>query len=227
MTAPTAPTARSQPVRVNLLPKEFSQSQSASARRRLAVLLVLLVIVAVAAGLAFAALHASTGSSALLEQQDREQVLLLEKAQYGEGEKLQLQVDSTVAAKAYGASIDLDWAALTRDIIAKTPAGIEPIAFDGTSSTISFEQNVPSGPLEALRVARVQVVGSTTDPRLVDAWAAKLATIEGYLAQSVATVQNESGIYQVVMIVDFDEGALRHRFGSPDDDAPQADDQEG
>ena len=196
-------------VRVNLLPKEFAQSQNAASRRRLAVLLLLLVVVGVVAGIAFAWIQASASAAALIAQQDREQVLLLEKAKYGEGEPLQL--------KAYGASIDVDWAALTREIIAMTPPGMDPIAFDGVSSTISFEQTAPTGPLEALRIARVQIVGSTTDPRLVDAWAAQLATIDGYLAQSVATVQNESGVFQVVVIVDFDEGALRHRFGAPDD----------
>ena len=204
-------------VRVNLLPKEFAQSQNAASRRRLAVLLLLLVVVGVVAGIAFAWIQASASAAALIAQQDREQVLLLEKAKYGEGEQLQLQVDATIAAKAYGASIDVVSAALTREIIAMTPPGMDPIAFDGVSSTISFEQTAPTGPLEALRIARVQIVGSTTDPRLVDAWAAQLATIDGYLAQSVATVQNESGVFQVVVIVDFDEGALRHRFGAPDD----------
>ena len=53
-------------VRVNLLPKEFAQSQSAATRRRLAVLLVLLVVVAVVAGLAFAAIQASASAAALV-----------------------------------------------------------------------------------------------------------------------------------------------------------------
>lgn len=201
--------------RVDLLPPEVKVGRRAkSVRRRLGALFVA-IIVLVGAGSAAASWYAMQSQANLVAAQARTTDLLGQQTTFAEVRQVQASLDTTIAAREFGASTEVDWKVYLGAVRAVLPAdvAINTVDVDSTSPLAVYAQ--PSAPLQAPRVATLQL--SLTSPNLpsVPQWLEKIKSLPGYADATPGSItRTETGAYKVDLVMHINSGAYSERFAT-------------
>lgn len=204
-----ASTGRPGYVGVNLLPEEIKLAENAATQRRLTVLLTILVFVVVGAATLGAAYLANAAAGNLATAQARAEEILVEQQAFGGGQKVAGQITATKSAQQFTTIAEIDLADLIGDVLAATPASITITGIDFEAQTAVTDGQLPSGPLEAPRVASMVLTGVTGSQTDVKAWVDGLAKLEGFGGAPVQQLQGGNQ-WSVVLFLSAERWTARY-----------------
>jgi len=203
--------------RMDLLPPEVRTRKKFRATRRRLGGLLLVVLLLVGAGVAASTANALKSQAELATARERTTELLLSQAKYSDVQRVQTVLDTTFAARAFGASTEIDWKAYLGEVRALLPADvvIETLRVDSASPLVAYEQ--PLTPLLNPRVATIQLGLLAPDVASVPAWLQAMSTLPGY-ADSLPTAiaRTDAGTYRVDFVLHVNAAAFSQRFPATD-----------
>jgi hypothetical protein len=199
--------------RVDLLPPEVKARKKTQATRRRLIGALVGVMVLVAGGVVAASLQAEQSQAELAAAQGRTVVLLANESKYSEVNQVQQAVDTTIAARQFGASTEVDWKAYLASVRTVLPpdVSIDTVTVDSASPLIGFEQ--ATAPLQGVRVATLTL--RLTSPNLpsVPQWLEAMESLAGFAdANPGSIVRTETGAYTVDLTIHINDGAYSNRF---------------
>jgi hypothetical protein len=199
--------------RVDLLPPEVRTAKRVKAVRvRLGFSLVSIIVVVVA-GTAVASWQAGQSQAELAAAQARTTELLASQAKYSIVHKVQGELDTTVAARQFGATTEVDWKGYLSEIRAVLPGDvtIDSVGVESASPLVAFSQ--PTAPLQDARVATLTL--GLTSPNLpsVPQWLDAIKSLPGYADATPGSITRSStGAYAVNLVLHINSGAYSNRF---------------
>jgi hypothetical protein len=199
--------------RVDLLPPEVRTAKRVKAVRvRLGFSLVSIIVVVVA-GTAAASWQAGQSQAELAAAQARTTELLASQAKYSIVHKVQGELDTTVAARQFGATTEVDWKGYLSEIRAVLPGDvtIDSVGVESASPLVPFSQ--PTAPLQDARVATLTL--GLTSPNLpsVPQWLDAIKSLPGYADATPGSITRSStGAYAVNLVLHINSGAYSNRF---------------
>jgi len=203
--------------RVDLLPPEVRTLKKAKAiRRRLGGILVV-ALVLVGAGIGASTWSAMQSQKQLDAARDRTAELITSKAEYAEVERVQAALETTLAAREFGASTEIDWNALLADVRALVPGAVtvDTLSLDSASPLVPYEQ--ATTPLLNARVATIRLLFTSPDIASVPKWLDAMSSLQGYADSQVAAIsRTDAGLYTVDVVLHVNEGAFSERFSTPE-----------
>lgn len=203
--------------RMDLLPPEVRLAKRDKARRRMLVALLLAVVLVVGVGIGAVTWQAGTVQEQLATERERTAELIADQAQYSEVQKVQTSLDMARAAREFGASTEIDWAAYVAEIQSLLPAdvGIGSLTLDGASPLLISEQ--PSIPLQYPRVATITIQFTGPTVSSLPPWLDALSGLPAYADSQPSLVsRTPEGTYTVDWVLHINEDALSHRFATPE-----------
>ncbi|KGJ82347.1 hypothetical protein GY21_00830 [Cryobacterium roopkundense] len=203
--------------RMDLLPPEVRSAKRVRAtRRRLGGALVA-VLVLVGAGVGASTWYAIQGQAELTAAQDLTTELLTSQSKYSEVQRVQAALDTTVAARQFGASTEIDWKAYIAQVRALVPSTVtvDTLSVDSASPLVPYEQ--ATTPLLNPRVATIRIVFTSPDATSVPEWLDSMSTLPGYAdSRPAAITRTDLGTYTVDFVLHVNEGAFSERFATPE-----------
>lgn len=199
--------------RVDLLPPEVKAGKRVKATRRRLIAALIGVVVLVSAGVAAASWDAQNSRAELATAQTRTTELLAHQAKYAEVNQVQDAVDTTVAARQFGASTEVDWKAYLSGVRAVLPAdvSIDTVTVDSASPLLPFDQ--ATAPLQAVRVATLTLSLTSPDLPSVPQWLEAMKGLPGYTDATPGSItRSEIGAYKVDLTLHINDGAYSNRF---------------
>ncbi|PZE28152.1 MULTISPECIES: hypothetical protein [unclassified Curtobacterium] len=200
--------------RVDLLPTEvhLDRRERAVARRAwLGVVVLAVVVLLVAGGATVDAIRSRTD---LATAQNETTSLLLEQQKYAEVRTLEGQIALLEAGQTVGGSTEIDWSSMLGNLASYLPSGVTITSMTITSAnaTVPFAQS--TSPLDASRVAAIQVSVSSTSVPSVPDWTDRLSKLKGYVDSSIASIDRASDgdAYTASISVDLDEKAYDGKY---------------
>ena len=201
--------------RMDLLPPEVRTLQKVKAtRRRLGGILVA-VLVLVGAGVGASTWYAMQSQAELAAARERTTELLTSQSQYSEVKKVQAALDTTLVARQFGASTEIDWKAYLAQVLALVPSTVtvDTLSIDSASPLVPYEQ--ATSPLLNARVATIRILFTSPDATSVPAWLERMATLPGYAdSQATAITRTNTGLYTVDFVLHVNQGAFSGRFAA-------------
>ncbi|TFB96792.1 hypothetical protein E3O42_16775 [Cryobacterium adonitolivorans] len=199
--------------RVDLLPPEVRSRKKTAERRRLLLGACIGAVVLVAGGVAAASWQATQSQTKLTAAQDRTTELLLDQSQYSEVNQVQAAVDTTIAARQFGASTEVDWKAYLTAVREVLPSdvSIDTVTVDSASPLIGFDQ--ATAPLQSARVATLTL--GLTSPTLpeVPLWLEAMEGLPGFADGNPGSIAlAATGAYTVDVTLHINDGAFSNRF---------------
>lgn len=199
--------------RVDLLPPSIKAKKKSKAQRKVLAAAVLAVVVLMGGGIAAASWQASRSEMKLAAAQQRATELLAEQLTYADLRHVQDEVDRTGTARQVGASTEVDWKTYFDGIRALLPGDvtIDTISVDSESPLAPYQQ--PTVPLQAERVATLEI--GLTSPSLptVPEWLVGLKSLPGYADGTPGSIsRSDTGTYQVNLTLHINQGAYSNRF---------------
>jgi len=199
--------------RMDLLPPEVRTLKRVKATRRRLGGLLLTVAVLVGAGIGASTWYAMQSQAELDAAQERTTELLTSQAKYSEVQRVQAALDTTLAARQFGASTEIDWKAYLADVRARVPrtVTVETLSVDSASPLVPYEQ--ATAPLQNSRVATIRILFISPDVTSVPEWLASMATLPGYAdSQPAVITRTVEGSYTVDFVLHVNQGAFSGRF---------------
>ncbi len=195
--------------RVDLLPPEVHERRRTATVRSTVLLLAVLAAVVVGGGFAFASLLVVQTADSLASEQERTLDLLAQQGEFIEVRQIQSRVTASEAAERVGLSTEVDWAGVIRQLIAAQPAGVTVGSFDILSVTPTTPFAQPTVPLQAPRIASMDVaLSSPTVPDVASLMDGISANVRGVVdVIHVETVEAE-GVFTANLIIYFDKNVL-------------------
>jgi hypothetical protein len=202
--------------RVHLLPPEVIAGQKSKTLRRIIAGSLVGVLVLLGVGTAAATWYAQQAAQRLLAAQTLGDNLLAGQLEFSSVLQVQAAVDAAVAARKVGTATEIDWKEYLDDIRVLLPADatIDSVAIDSTSPLVPYAQ--PTVPLQASRVATVNL--TVTSPGLppVPDWLERLSELPGYADSAPGTIgRTETGGYNVTLTLHINADAYLGRFADP------------
>ncbi|MBG6213155.1 Tfp pilus assembly protein PilN [Cryobacterium sp. CAN_C3] len=199
--------------RVDLLPPEVKARKKTKATRQRLIGILVGALVLVAGGMVAASWQAEQSQAQLAAAQGRAAELLANQSKFSEVNQVQDAVDTTIAARQFGAATEVDWKAYLSSVRAVLPAdvSIDTVTVDSASPLIGFGQ--ATAPLQATRVATLTL--GLTSPSLpsVPQWLEALEGLPGFAdANPGSIVRAETGAYKVDLTLHVNDGAYSNRF---------------
>ena len=197
--------------RVNLLPPEVALRKKARGVRRGLIALVIAVVVLVAGGYAFAAFRSIEAQAGLAVAQQRTQGLLTDQLKYTDVTLVTGNVQAVKDARTVGTSTEVAWNdyyVKIRDIL-PVGAALETFTVDGRAPW--EPEFLPAGPLREPRAATITFVLVANAPIDYQAFAKKLAAIDGF-ADASPDVLEQNGAYKATFTLTLNTDALSGRF---------------
>jgi hypothetical protein len=151
----------------------------------------------------------------LAAAQERTSELLTSQSQYSEVKKVQAALDTTLVARQFGASTEIDWKAYLAQVLALVPSTVtvDTLSLDSASPLVPYEQ--ATSPLLNPRVATIRILFTSPDATSVPAWLERMSTLPGYAdSQPVAITRTEAGVYTVDFVLHVNQGAFSGRFAA-------------
>lgn len=201
--------------RVDLLPPEVIARKKAKATRRRLTGILIGVVVLVAGGFAAATWNVGQSRAELATAQDRSIELLSSQAEYSEVTQVQATVDSTIAARQFGAATEVDWKAYLSGIRAVLPANvsIDTVTVDSASPLVVFEQ--ATAPLQDARVATLTLGLTSPDLPTVPQWLEAMRGLPGFADANPGSItRSDTGTYKVELTMHINDGAYSNRFAA-------------
>ena len=199
--------------RMDLLPPEVRTLKRVKATRRRLGGLLLTVAVLVGAGIGASTWYAMQSQAELDAAQERTTELLTSQAKYSEVQRVQAALDTTLAARQFGASTEIDWKAYLADVRARVPrtVTVETLSVDSALPLVPYEQ--ATAPLQNSRVATIRILFISPDVTSVPEWLASMATLPGYAdSQPAVITRTVEGSYTVDFVLHVNQGAFSGRF---------------
>ncbi|KFF58247.1 hypothetical protein JF66_19965 [Cryobacterium sp. MLB-32] len=203
--------------RMDLLPPEVRTLKKVKATRRGLTGVLLAVLVLVGAGIGASAWAAVQSQAELDAARVRTTDLLVSQSQYSEVQKVQAALDTTLAARQFGASTEIDWQAYLAEVRALVPSTvtIDTLSVDSASPLVPYEQ--ATTPLQSPRVATIRILFTSPDVTSMPEWLQTMSTLPGYADSLPATIARaDTGIYTVDVVLHVNEGAFSGRFSTPE-----------
>jgi hypothetical protein len=202
--------------RVHLLPPEVMAGQRSKALRRVIAGAVVGVLVLLGVGTAAATWNAHQASQRLLAAQSRSDNLLASQLEFASVLQVQAAVDAAVAARQLGTAAEIDWKEYLDDIRGLLPADatIDSVTIDSTSPLVPYAQ--ATVPLQASRVATVNLTVSSPGLPAVPDWLESFRELPGYADSAPDTItRTDTGGYAVTLILHVNADAYLGRFADP------------
>ena len=199
--------------RMDLLPPEVRTRKRVKAMRRRLGGLLLSVAVLVGAGVGASTWYALQSQAELDEARQRTTELLTSQAKYSEVQRVQAALDTTLAARQFGASTEIDWKAYLAGVRARVPSTVtlDTVSVDSASPLVPYEQ--ATAPLQNSRVATIRILFTSPDVTGVPEWLASMATLPGYAdSQPAVITRTVEGSYTVDFVLHVNKGAFSGRF---------------
>ena len=199
--------------RVDLLPPVVKARQRGKALRRGLGLGVVVAIVLMGAGIGAASWQAAMSQGQLSAAQERTTDLLAEQSEYVEVRQVQDDVDISLAARQVGASTEVDWKAYLLEVSALLPPDVTVDEVDVISASplVLFEQ--ATAPLQASRIATIQIKLTSPSLPTVPEWLEALKALPGYADATPGSITlSGAGGYEVDLTLHINEGAYSNRF---------------
>lgn len=203
--------------RMDLLPPEVRTLKKAKATRRRLGGVLLTVLVLTGAGVGASTWYALQSQIELTAAQERTSELLANQAKYSEVQRVQAALDTTLAARQFGASTEIDWKAYLAEVRALVPGTvtIDTLSIDSASPVVAYEQ--ATVPLQNIRVATIRILFTSPDVASVPEWLDSMPTLPGYAdSQPAVITRTDTGAYTVDFVLHVNEGALSGRFATPE-----------
>lgn len=201
--------------RMDLLPPEVRTLKKVKATRRRLIGLLLGVLVLIGAGIGASTWYAVQSQAELAAAQERTSELLASQSKYSEVQTIQAALDTTVAARQFGASTEIDWQAYLARVRALVPSTvtIDTMSLDSESPLVPYEQ--ATTPLLNARVATIRILFTSPDATSVPEWLATMSTLPGYADSLPAAIaRTDAGLYTVDFVLHINEGAFSGRFST-------------
>jgi hypothetical protein len=202
--------------RVHLLPPEVIAGQKSRALRRIIAGSLVGVLVVMGAGTAAATWHAHQAAQRLLTAQTLGDNLLAGQLEFSSVLQVQAAVDAAVAARQLGTATEIDWKEYLDDIRGLLPgdAVIDSISIDSTSPLVPYAQ--PTVPLQASRVATVNLTVTSAGLPPVPDWLEKFRELPGHADSAPGAItRTDTGGYTVTLTLHINEDAYLGRFADP------------
>ncbi|KGJ82353.1 hypothetical protein GY21_00870 [Cryobacterium roopkundense] len=199
--------------RMDLLPPEVRTLKKVKAtRRRLGGLLVA-VLVLVGSGIGASTWYSMQSQAELDAARERTTELLTSQTKYSEVQRVQVALDTTLAARQFGASTEIDWKAYLAEVRALVPSTVtvDTLSVDSASPLVPYEQ--ATAPLQNSRVATIRILFTSPDVTSVPEWLGSMSTLPGYAdSQPAVITRTAEGPYTVDFVLHVNEGAFSGRF---------------
>ena len=201
--------------RMDLLPPEVRTLKKAKATRRHLGGILLAVLVLVGAGYGASTWYAVQSQAELAAARERTTELLASQSKYSEVHKVQAALDTTLAARQFGASTEIDWQSYLGQVRALVPSAvtIDSVTLDAASPLFPYEQ--PTTPLLNSRAATIRILFSSPDMSSVPEWLSAMSALPGYADSAPATIsRTDTGSYEVDLVLHVNEAAFSDRFAT-------------
>ncbi|TFD24858.1 hypothetical protein [Cryobacterium sp. TMS1-13-1] len=201
--------------RMDLLPPEVRLLKKVKATRRRLGGLLLAVLVLVGAGVGASSWYALQSQAELAAARERTTELLASQSKYSEVQKVQAALDTTLVARQFGASTEIDWKAYLAQVLALVPSTVtvDTLSIDSASPLVPYEQ--AASPLLNARVATIRILFRSPDATSVPAWLERMSTLPGYADSLPAAItRTDAGLYTVDFVLHVNEGAFSGRFAT-------------
>jgi len=201
--------------RMDLLPPEVRTLKKVKATRRRLGGLLLTVAVLVGAGVGASTWYAMQSQTELDAARERTTELLTSQAKYSEVQRVQAALDTTLVARQFGASTEIDWKAYLAEVRAIVPSAVtvDTLSVDSASPLVPYEQ--ATVPLQTSRVATIRILFTSPDATSVPEWLARMSTLPGYAdSQPAVILRTVEGPYTVDFVLHVNEGAFSGRFAA-------------
>ncbi|WP_104131541.1 hypothetical protein [Cryobacterium sp. M91] len=201
--------------RMDLLPPEVRLLKKVKATRRRLGGVLLAVLVLVGAGVGASSWHALQSQAELAAARERTTELLASQSKYSEVQKVQAALDTTLVARQFGASTEIDWKAYLAQVLALVPSTVtvDTLSIDSASPLVPYEQ--AASPLLNARVATIRILFTSPDATSVPAWLERMSTLPGYADSLPAAItRTDTGLYTVDFVLHVNEGAFSGRFAT-------------
>jgi hypothetical protein len=202
--------------RVHLLPPEVIAGQKSKALRRIIAGSLVGVVVLLGAGTASATWYAQQAAQRLLTAQTLGDDLLAGQLEFSSVLQVQAAVDAAVAARQLGTATEIDWREYLDDIRGLLPADatMDSVSIDSTSPLVPYAQ--PTVPLQASRVATVNLTVTSPGLPLVPDWLESFRELPGYADSAPGMItRTDTGGYTVTLTLHINADAYLGRFADP------------
>ena len=206
--------------RVQLLPPSVKEREKSRAARRMMGLLVILAVVAAGAGTGFAFLLTTQAEARLAEAQILTLDILAQQGQYSQGAQVAGQVSATEAARQTVTANEVDWLALTTEVLSYLPC--DCIAADiALSGPAPWEPAlIPEGPLRPPRIATMTLDLVSPSYSSAADFLNAVRSMEGIADAVITTTKLDGGEYSTTVVLTFDASVLALRYAPATDGGP-------
>ena len=200
--------------RVDLLPPEVASRARSRSTRRALIGAVAVTGMLVAGGYVFAAMTAGASTAGLISAQSEATALLQQQGAFSEVRQVEADLLGAQAAKAVGASTEIDWKSYFAVLDQTLPDGAALRALALESATpIEAVPVVTDIPLRAPSVATITL--EISSPAIIDvkSWLVALQSVPGFVDATPKTVtRQDDGSYRAAVILHLNEAAHWNRF---------------
>lgn len=204
--------------RVDLLPVEVANRAKSRSTRRALIGAVVVTAVLVAGGYGYSVFEAGLSTTQLSTAQGRTETLVQQQGDFIEIRQVQSDLLGAQAAKAVGASTEIDWATYFAVIDETLPVGVG-LSGIALESATPIEAG-PTGTTVPLRGAKVATFTlEVSSPAVIDvkSWLIALQSVTGYVdASPKAVTRQDDGTYSASVVLNLNEAAYWNRY-LPDD----------
>ncbi|KFF59021.1 hypothetical protein JF66_14280 [Cryobacterium sp. MLB-32] len=203
--------------RMDLLPPEIRALKKTKVIRRSLIGVLVAVLVLTGAGFGAASWYALQSQAELTAAQERTAELLTSQAKYSEVHRVQAAFETTVAARKFGVSTEIDWKEYIAKVRALVPSTVtvDTLSVDSASPLVPYEQAV--APLLNARVATIRILFTSPDVTSVPEWLATMSTLPGYAdSQPAVITRADTGVYTIDFVLHVNDGAFSGRFSTPE-----------
>ena len=199
---------------VDLLPPEVKQAQRTRGLIQLMIVVAAIVVAAVIAAVLFANVVAATAMASLEAERARTAVLLASQGEFAEGRQVAEQITELTAARAYGASTEIEWKGFLDPIRAALPEGGFIESATATAPAPWEESLAPADALRSERVATLSMSIVTPTQLGATDWVRTLEAVPGYADSTTDKVSfdMEDGLYTTEVTLNVNADARSNRF---------------
>ena len=215
--------------RVDLLPPEVAARAKVRSTRQAMIGCVVVTVLLVGAGYGYTAFNASVAADRLVAEQEMSSTLIQQQSEYIAIRQVESDLTGAHAARAVGASTEIDWEAYFKQLEATLPEGssFANLAVETATPIDVLPATAATAAPGAVTTSVVTLTLDASSNQVIDvrSWLLSLAEVPGFVdAKPKSVTRQDDGTYLASVVMHLDSTAYWNRYApvAADETEPNA-----